>query len=87
MGDVTADHIEAIVSDRGDTAPGGRAGVECHAFADNVACADHKLGLLTLVAQVLRIAAQPRKWVDDAVIADLRLAIDDRMGDQPDAGS
>ncbi len=68
--DVRADHQEAIGADRGRAAPARRAAMDGDVLADDAIRADLDGGLLALVAEVLRLAADDREARDARARAD-----------------
>src|SRR5262249_33165132 len=70
-------HEQIAVPDRGQRAAPGRAAVHRHAFAYDIAPADHEARLLALKLQVLRRLADRSERVDLRALADLAGALDD----------
>ncbi len=80
MGDVGADHEQAIVADTGFHAVALGARVHGDVFADLVAGADDQNRLLALIFQVLRPRSDRGKRKDRGFRPDRRPAINDHMG-------
>src|SRR6266481_899498 len=55
MGDMGADHEQAVVADPGDHPTPGRSGVHRHVFADRVAAPDDECRFLTSILEILRL--------------------------------
>ena len=85
VGDVAAGHQEILVAEPRDAVFFFAAAIDRHAFANDVAVADHDLGVAAGVADVLRLAADHDVRIDDVIVADRHVAHDRHGVQQPRA--
>src|SRR5690349_13821517 len=85
MRNVAIAHNQTMVADIGNRAPTHRATVQRCVLADDVVIAHHQPRRLAGIGKVLRRAAQEREREDRIVFADLSVALDEDMRDQPRA--
>src|SRR3954463_2014961 len=83
--DMAVRHHQATIADPGHPAARRRAQVDGDELAELVAVADHNLGLLARVFQVLGDGADGGELENHVVRADGRVAFDDRVGPNPRA--
>jgi hypothetical protein len=76
MPDVALDHVEAVGAHAGHAAAVDGADIHRGVFADDVAIANHQLGVFAAIGGVLRRAAQHGERIDHIVFAELGVAID-----------
>ena len=85
MGDMRADHEQAVVADAGHPAAAGGAGMHGDLLADDVVGTDLEARVLAAVLHVLRAVADGREREDPGAGADGGQAFDADMADQFDA--
>src|SRR5579871_1731105 len=85
MGDMGADHKQAIAADPGDHAAAIGARVHRHIFADRVAAPDNQRRILAAIFEVLRRVAERGKRENPRSGADRGPPVDDHMAHQHDA--
>ena len=81
VSDVASSQQHVVVPDSGDPLPMGRAAVDGHVLADDVARADTQDTTIFLAAELLVLGsgAQDGEWEDFAVGAQLGVAFDDHV--------
>ena len=80
MTDMARSHEHAIIANSRYGTPIRRANVHGHMLPDQVSIADHQLGWLAAITRVMRRAAQIGKITHRAVRTDLRMPLNDHMG-------
>ena len=80
VGHVGVGHEQVVGADLGDAAAEGRAEVDGHELVDGVAVADHEAARLPPVLQVLGNDAHRAEREEMVLLAEGRVAVDDRVG-------
>jgi hypothetical protein len=87
MGDVSTDHEQAAIADKGEPATLRRATVHGDVLAEHVVVTDDKAGGPPVVVTVLGVGAEHGEWVDDIAQAEGGGAEDRALAEQTAASA
>ncbi len=79
MGDMGADHEQAVVANPGDHPAAGRSGVHRHIFADPIAAADDQCRRFAAIFEILRLEPDRGERKNARSLADCRMPVDDHV--------